>query len=124
MRGEIYWCEFPSPKNDQDSRAAYTRLVAVVSSEPLNRSHRTVIVVPMTTSPSARESSRKTDVTVEPTRLNGLPKTSTLQAHLLTTVSKNQLDRNPLGEIDEGDAFELECAIRFALDLESDFEDF
>ncbi|MGE3527884.1 MAG: type II toxin-antitoxin system PemK/MazF family toxin [Methyloceanibacter sp.] len=124
MRGEIYWCDFPPPQKDDDSRAALRRLVAVVSNDQLNRKVRTVIAVPMSTSVSARDSSRPTDVVIEPSDVNGLMTSSTLQAHLLTTVNKTQLARHPIGELDEEIVFELDSAIRIALDLESDFDDF
>lgn len=102
-RGEIYWANFPSPIGRRPA-------VIVTRSAALPVRTR-VTVAPVT----RRIRGIRSEVPLGPEE--GVSEESVATCDNLQTISQRQLDREPIGRLDNTKMPDLDAALRFALEI-------
>jgi mRNA interferase MazF len=89
-RGEVYWADLnPPPDEPAGSETRGRRPVLVVQHNQLNRTGRTVVIVPLTTSPQA--AALPTAVSIERVPGNVLTEPCVALCHQIRAVDKRKL---------------------------------
>lgn len=115
-RGEIYWTNIePRSGSEQKGR----RPALVVSHDSFNRNEgwRTVIVVPISTSPN--QAGRGPTAIRLPAGAGGLSRESVALCHQVTTVDRATIEKR-LGVLGSGLLGEIASGLRAAMDLENE----
>jgi mRNA-degrading endonuclease toxin of MazEF toxin-antitoxin module len=113
-RGEVHWAELvPRSGSEQTGR----RPVIVISHDGFNQTlgWRSIIVVPITTSPS--QSRRGLTVVEIPAGAGGLQKASLAVCHQVTTLDRAKLTKR-LGTLPSDVLGEIELGLKAAMDLD------
>lgn len=112
-RGSVCWA-YLAPRSGAEEGGR--RPVVVVSHDAFNeiRTWRSIIVVPLTTSP--RQAVRGPTVVELPASATGLPRVSYALGHQITTLDRSKLDE-PIGRLGPELLEELARAISAACDL-------
>ena len=117
-RGEIYWAElFPRSGSEQHGR----RPVLVISHDAFNQTPgwRSVIVVPISTSPA--QAGRGPTAVILPAGAGGLPRQSVALCHQVTTLDRAKLLQS-VGALSQPLLAQIGAGLRTALDLDSKAE--
>lgn len=112
-RGDVYWADLaPRSGSEQTGR----RPVVVVSHDGFNMTPawRSVIVVPLSTSPA--QFRRGPTIVVIPHGAAGLPKVSAAVCHQVTTLDRSKLTRR-IGALSDDLLASVERGLSAALDL-------
>lgn len=112
-RGEVWWADLmPRSGSEQHGR----RPVIVVSHDAFNRTTgwRSVIVVPLSTSP--RQARRGPTAIVIPRGTAGLPRESVALCHQVTTLDRAKLTR-VVGTLPAEQLGEVAAGVRAAMEL-------
>ena len=117
-RGEIYWAEL-SPRSGSEQRGR--RPVLVVSHDAFNETPgwRSVIVVPISTSPA--QAGRGPTAVFLPAGSGGLARQSVALCHQVTTLDRAKL-RQSVGALSPSLLAQVGAGLRTALDLDSEAE--
>lgn len=115
-RGDVYWANL-SPRSGSEQKGA--RPVIVVSHDSFNRTPgwRSVIVVPVSTSPG--QVGRGPTAIPLPRGAAGLPRESVALCHQVTTLDRAKLTRR-LGLLGPWLLREVAAGLRTAMDLEEE----
>lgn len=114
MRGEVYWADLvPRSGSEQTAR----RPAVLVSHDGFNQTPgcRSIIVVPISTSSS--QGKRGPTIIEFPGGTVGLPKTSFVVCHQVTTLDRAKLTRR-LGTLPSESLREFDEGLKAAMDLE------
>jgi mRNA interferase MazF len=113
-RGDVYWADLiPRSGSEQAGR----RPVIIVSHDGFNQTPgwRSVIVVPVSTSPS--QGRRGLTVVAMPPGTGSLPHASIAVCHQVTTLDRSKLTQR-IGSLAPETLGEVEQALKAAMDLE------
>jgi mRNA interferase MazF len=112
-RGEIYWADL-APRSGSEQKGR--RLVVVVSRDDFNRirSWRSLIVVPLSTSPT--QAGRGPTAIPVPGRAGGLGRASVALCHQVTTIDRTKIDKR-IGMLSAELLHDIGNGLRAALDL-------
>ncbi len=113
-RGDVYWATL-TPRSGAEQ--AGRRPVIVVSRDAFNQAPgwRSVIVVPVSTSPS--QARRGPTAVMLPAGAGGLAHESVALCHQVTTLDRAKLDA-PLGSLTTAHVRDVEDGLRIALGME------
>ena len=105
LRGEVWWVQLDPTTG---SEVAKTRPCLILSTNVVNERRRTVVVVPLSTSPTVRPP------LLVPVQLEG--RTVVAVTDQIRAIAKERL-RNRIAEIASGDMEAVESGVRRILDL-------
>lgn len=111
-RGDVAWADLvPRSGSEQHGR----RPVIIISHDGFNRTPnwRSVIVVPLSTSPRAMKGPTSIPL---PAGTGGLKKSSFALCHQITTLDRSKITEK-MGELDPGDLRRVENGIKAAIDI-------
>ncbi|HKY69288.1 MAG TPA: type II toxin-antitoxin system PemK/MazF family toxin [Gammaproteobacteria bacterium] len=105
-RGDIYWVNL-NPATGSEIKKK--RPCVLVGATPINKARRTVVVVPLSTSPTPRP-----PISIP---VNCLGKQAIAVCDQIRTVDKSRLDNRPAGQLSQSDLKALDDGLRQVLAL-------
>jgi mRNA interferase MazF len=117
-RGEIYWVNL-SPRSGSEQKGRRPALVVSHDAFLLHPGWQSIIVVPISTSPS--QAGRGPTAIPLPRGAGGLPRPSVALCHQVTTIDRAKLEKR-LGLLPPLLLREVAAGLTAAMDLEADTE--